>query len=224
MVDLAEVSAQTGGGTPTNGLRSERRAYSQRRVEQLLRRARDFVDDFHEANPLRPGIPKASLAERLRIDVEDLDTVIAAADDLLTDGPTVRATAFGDALDGQHRVAWESLRDEMRAAGFSPPRRKEIEIERELMHALVRGGHLIEVSDELVYLPETLDALEVLVRAMPPGFSVADFRDGMAITRKYAVPLLEWMDAQGVTRREGDGRVVRPPQRGEPAPDDAPSR
>ena len=77
--------------------------------------------------------------------------------------------------------------------------------------SLVAGAavQLVEVSDELIYLPETLEEIERRVRDMPDGFTVADFRDGLAITRKYAVPLLEWMDARGITSREGEGRVVR---------------
>ena len=82
--------------------------------------------------------------------------------------------------------------------------------ELELMHALLRSGRLVEISDELVYLPETLDDVESRVRGMDDGFTVADFRDELGVSRKYAVPLLEWMDARGVTRREGEGRVVRP--------------
>ncbi len=65
------------------------------------------------------------------------------------------------------------------------------------------------MSDDLVYLPDTLEAIEASVRGMGDGFTVAEFRDRLEISRKYAVPLLEWLDRRGVTRREGDRRVVR---------------
>ena len=44
------------------------------------------------------------------------------------------------------------------------------------------------------------------MRDIGDGFSVADFRDALGITRKHAIPLLEWMDAEGITRRDGDLR------------------
>jgi selenocysteine-specific elongation factor len=212
VADLARLAAETGGGIPEAALVTEGRAYSARRIHDLVDRALRAVDAFHADNPLRPGMPKASLAERLRVAVDDLDAIVGTAENLLTDGPTVRSTSFSSGLDGEAGAAWERLQSELRATGFAPPRRKEIEIDHELMHALLRSGRLIAISDELVYLPETLDDVERRVRDMADGFTVADFRDAMGVSRKYAVPLLEWMDSRGVTRREGEGRVVRPPQ------------
>ena len=49
-----------------------------------------------------------------------------------------------------------------------------------------------------------------LVASGMDEFTVADFRDRFGISRKYAVPLLEWLDRAGITRRDGDVRVVRP--------------
>ena len=53
-----------------------------------------------------------------------------------------------------------------------------------------------------------LDDLTARVREMDDGFSVADFRDRFGVTRKHAVPLLEWLDRRGITRRDGDVRRI----------------
>ena len=74
---------------------------------------------------------------------------------------------------------------------------------------MVREGRLGEVSGDFVYLPETLEQLVEGVRELGSGFTVAEFRDRFGISRKYAVPLLEWLDRAGVTRRDGDARVIR---------------
>jgi selenocysteine-specific elongation factor len=222
--EVTVLSAHTGGGTPEAELVAEGRAYSRSHIEHLRGRARDLIGAFHEASPLRPGMPKASLATRLHVEPEDLDSILAEADDLQIRGPVVRSTDFGGELRGADRAAWEALEAAMRDAGYAPPRRKELDVDRELLHALIRNGSLVEVSDDLVYLPETLDAIEEAVGAMHDGFTVADFRDAMGVSRKYAVPLLEWMDDRGVTSRQGDGRVVRRSQPDEPSPGDAPSR
>ncbi len=68
---------------------------------------------------------------------------------------------------------------------------------------------MIEVSNELIYLPDVLHAIVERARELPDGFTVAEFRDALSITRKHAIPLLEWMDADGVTIRDGDGRRIR---------------
>lgn len=209
MADLAGLAAETGGGMPAAGLTSDRRAWSLRRVQQLAERAMRTITAFHAENPLRPGMQKASLAERLHIAPDDLDTVLAGVAEIEIDGPVVRAATFGGDLTGSARQLWDDLRSTLVESRFAPPRRKELAIDRELMHALIRSERLVEVSDELVYLPETLAEMEERIREMPDGFTVADFRDALDISRKYAVPVLEWMDRRGITRRDGEGRTIR---------------
>ena len=97
----------------------------------------------------------------------------------------------------------------MRGAGFGPPKRSKLGLGIEGEHALIRRGDLVEVSTDLLYLPEILDTIVSTTGELPTGFTVADFRDKLGITRKHAIPLLEWMDATGVTIREGDRRRLR---------------
>jgi len=89
--------------------------------------------------------------------------------------------------------------------------------------AMIRDGMLVPVGDDLVYLPETLDGIVAAASSLADGFAVADFRDALDITRKHAVPLLEWMDGRGITRRVGDGRTITRRPDGT-LPDGAPSR
>ena len=88
------------------------------------------------------------------------------------------------------------------------PRLKELEVDPELLHALLRHGRLIRISRDLAYLPAQLDALMEQLGGLPSRFTVAAFRDATGLTRKYAVPLLEWMDRCGATVRSGDERSV----------------
>lgn len=66
----------------------------------------------------------------------------------------------------------------------------------------------MRVSDDLVYLPDQIEALTGRLEELPPRFTVAAFRDLTGLTRKYAVPLLEWMDRAGATVRTGDERSI----------------
>ena len=66
----------------------------------------------------------------------------------------------------------------------------------------------MRIADDLAYLPEHVDVLLDVVASFDAPFTVSEFRQRAGITRRYAVPFLEWCDRRGVTRRDGDLRVV----------------
>jgi selenocysteine-specific elongation factor len=82
-----------------------------------------------------------------------------------------------------------------------------------LIRGLVRTGQLVQVSQDLVFPAETMAGIRDLVKqriAADGPFTVAEFRDLVGASRKYAVPLLEYLDQTGFTRRQGDVRVLGP--------------
>jgi selenocysteine-specific elongation factor len=82
-----------------------------------------------------------------------------------------------------------------------------------LIRGLVRTGQLVQVSQDLVFPAETMAGIRDLVKqriAAGGPFTVAEFRDLVGASRKYAVPLLEYLDQAGFTRRQGDVRVLGP--------------
>ncbi len=203
------LEADSGGGTPEFALAAADSAMSPAAVEETLHRAGEAVSAFHEANPLRPGMPRASLAEQLDVSRAELDSLIATTTGLVDEGAFVRLDAFSGSLDEKAASAWERVRSDLVSFGPSPPQRTDLGIDEELLHALIRLGRLIEISETLVYLPETLDGLVLRLQELEEPFTVAGFRDAMGITRKHAVPLLEWLDGNGITRRRGDLRFLR---------------
>ena len=206
---LTDLQSHTGGGHPQPTLVSRDRAFAAAHVELLLASAGAAVDQFHETNPLRRGIPRAQLAEHLKLNSEDLDALLTTSEDLEAVDAEVRRSGFGADFGEVAQQAWESAGVTLQAAGFGPPKRSELGLGIEVEHALIRRGDLVEVSTDLLYLPEILDTIVSTTGELPTGFTVADFRDKLGITRKHAIPLLEWMDATGVTIREGDRRRLR---------------
>jgi selenocysteine-specific elongation factor len=94
-------------------------------------------------------------------------------------------------------------------ASHAVPKASDLGLGQELLHLLLRIGKLIRVSDDLVYLPEQIDELVATIKSMGEDFTVAEFRDKTGLSRKYAVPLLEWSDREGLTIRRGDTRRPR---------------
>jgi selenocysteine-specific elongation factor len=97
------------------------------------------------------------------------------------------------------------------AGGLAPP--DPAGFDRGELRALVRRGDLVE-RDGVYFAAAAIETAAELVAALlerePGGFTVSRFRDAAGITRKHALPLLNELDARGITRRRGDLRIAGP--------------
>ena len=84
---------------------------------------------------------------------------------------------------------------------------------RKSLGRLAANGAIVRASAEMHFSASAIEgareALETCLRAHPDGASAGDLRDALGVSRKYAIPLLEYFDNQGFTKREGDVRVLR---------------
>ena len=190
------------------------------------------VDAFHRAHPLEEGEPLAS-ARRALVDSlrqrsgpwdgrgPERGLVEALLDRLVADGLLTR-TSTSVALPS-HRPAdreKDPLIQRVVSAISSdpeqPPTVKDLAsqgIGRDAIDAAVRAGLVVRVAPDLVFLPTLVAQAEAIVTATgDAGITVSAFREALGTSRKYAVPLLEWFDQRGITRREGDLRFPRRPR------------
>jgi selenocysteine-specific elongation factor len=202
---ISTLAAHAGGGDPGEAFIAADQALSPVEASRLADRAVDQVARFHESAPFRPGMPTASLAEQLGLPIGILEALVAREPRLVHEGATIRSADFEPGLDGDADREWRDARRALTEAGVAVPRRQDLDLDVEILHALIRSGELVEVGSDFVYPRALLDGIVAEVRHMADGFTVAEFRDEFRITRKHAVPLLEWLDANGVTRRVGDG-------------------
>jgi len=82
---------------------------------------------------------------------------------------------------------------------------------QKLVTLLLRDRVLVKLADELVFHHTALEGLRQLMakqKAKSPKIDVGQFKDLIGVTRKYAIPLLEYLDQQRVTRRVGDERII----------------
>lgn len=208
MEDVRILAAHSGGGTPA-ALIVEGTAVSAATASALAGRAEDEVRAFHAANPLRPGMPLAALAGRLDAPPGLVEALVAGGGPLALADGLVRSADFGGGLTAGQEEAWSRARAALETAGLAVPGAGELGLDRELLHALVRLGRLVRVSPDLVYLPAQIEELTSVVRSMEALFTVSEFKDRAGVSRKYAVPFLEWCDATGRTVRMGDRRRRR---------------
>jgi selenocysteine-specific elongation factor len=138
-----------------------------------------------------------------------LDALIAADSELELRGADVALTGFLSTLDSAQEARWQEAASQLNDAGLAVPSVSELGIDPELLHAVARSGRVVLVDETLAYLPDQVEQIEDVLRQQDGPFTVAQARDALGLSRKYVVPLLEWLDRRGFTRRNGDLRTVR---------------
>ncbi len=202
------LEAQSGGGQPTGAIRVGSTVVTPDRFGGYGIEAVEMVQAHHDKHPLRPGIPLATLATTLAISTELTDRLVQDSDHLTRNGPDVAVIGHRQEMTGEMRERWARARD-LLAPSLSVPNVSELGLDQELLHLLGRTGQLVRVSADLAFLPEQMAEIEDELAKIGSPFTVAQFRDATGLTRKYAIPILEWADNQGITQRQGDTRILR---------------
>lgn len=204
-----DLSAHTGGGRSIGAVTLGGTLFTAGHAAEVISEMIGLVEEFHRANPLRSGFPLASLAGRMRLPVATLESLVATDARLVGDGPLVRSAAFRVGRSDEEEKTWRLAQARLAEAGWAVPRATELGLGRELIHSLVREGALVRVSGDYLYLPKQMEELVTALRTFREPFTVSEFKDRIGMSRKYAVPWLEWSDAAGHTVRMGDRRRVR---------------
>jgi selenocysteine-specific elongation factor len=206
--DLDRLAAHSGGGQPEDAVTVGRVAVTRERFDELRLEAERLVNEHHESHPLRPGMPLATLAARLGVSADLAGLLVEESRTLERAGPDVTSTEYRPTLDAGSEADWGRAEAALEK-GLAVPAADELGLDRELLHRMTREGRLVRISDDLVFLPEQIDEIRGHLSAMPSPFTVAQFRDRSGLSRKYAVPILEWADREGLTIRRGDERHLR---------------
>ena len=206
----ANLAAHSGGGRVLDGVVAGDLVMIAAVSDRLSADLVALVDEFHRDHPLRPGLPSAEAGSRLGVDPDTLAVLVSRSQRLEVDGSAVRMKSFAGVRSVAQEQAWNSAKARLAAAGAGAvPRIDELEMGIEVIHALAREGELVRISDEFVMLPEQVDGLLATVRSFEEPFTVSEFRERSGLSRKYAVPFLEWSDRNGHSVRTGDTRRPR---------------
>jgi selenocysteine-specific elongation factor len=194
------------------------------RVAELADRILDVLAALHAEHPLMTNHDRQKTLARLEY-VGDEHLLQAVTDQLLAakklvgDARRLARADFKPKLSANQRKLKDKIVDAHVAAGFTPPEPKEF-VNQAAGNAAALGdifevacaeGFLVRVTDD-IYLSAESEA-EMRRRVTErlrhgPGATVAEIRDLLGTTRKYAVPVCEYLDRVGLTRREGDLRVL----------------
>jgi selenocysteine-specific elongation factor len=218
----AAVAELTGEGRV--GSLGAGRLVSEAHKAEIVREIEGAAADYQARFPLRFGIPRGEVRSRLAGMLRP-EAVDAAIEDLVAGGRVfvrddrVRFGAPFPNLPPELREVADRFKRTLEAAAYSVPTAKEAmtgagagswPAAQELLVYLAGAGEIVRLGDDLAYTREQLARLEAEVTdvLLAKGMlTVADFKEKTGVSRKYAVPLLEYLDGRGVTRRSGDNRV-----------------
>jgi selenocysteine-specific elongation factor len=182
------------------------------------------VAEFHQKNPLMPGIAREELRSKFFPHVSpDLFTATLerAAEGKRLQAQKETISVFGrnvllsrEEEDLTARVEQGLIDHRLEFPGIEA-RARELELDpgriRTILYLLVRQGKVIKVGDDYFLHITVWEELKRQVRTLKgtqKSFSVPDFKALFGVSRKYAIPLLERLDQDGVTRRSGNERII----------------
>lgn len=189
---------------------------------------RDAVENHHAQNPRSQGIAAGSLMGGLDVSPHE-DIFDCAISDLVADGELendngiLRGSGYdpyASLAEGERRVA-ENVETLFREAGLAPPPietvTRQSPVHRSIVKLLIEMGQIVPLktydrNSKMALHRETLSGVEEQLQQnypYPKNFAVSDVRDLLGATRKYVVPLMEHLDATGVTIRTGNVRRLR---------------
>ena len=184
------------------------------------------IEAHHKREPLARGLPKETLHDRFfaGASTEVFREAIAQMEKdgaFASEKEIVKLRDHSRELSHEDKQAKDKLEAAYRNAGFAPPALPDAFTNagldntrgRKILQLMLDSGSLVKVHGDMLFHQEALDALIQKLRARAVtqpdrSIDVGSFKELAGVSRKYAIPLLEYFDRQRVTRREGDRRIV----------------
>jgi selenocysteine-specific elongation factor len=191
-------------------------------LAELTSRLLGALHAFHKQNPLAPGVNKEELRAQLGASPDVFASVAARLVserkiEIVSD--LVNLAGHGVVMKDEEAESKEKIEEAFAAAGLKVPALQEViaglKIDKtraqKIVTLLLRDKVLIKISEELVFHRSALEELRRQVaeqKKKSPKIDVAKFKELTGVTRKYGIPLLEYLDRERVTRRVGDERII----------------
>lgn len=190
-------------------------AWAQQRLDAI----QNSLKQLHREKPLLVGMSKEELRGRILPGAPAflLDALLARSKTIALKGEAVHLVSHKVALKQDEADAIAKIENAFQSAGLAVPSTPEVLAKsgveaaraRTLLQILLRDKKLVRISDELVFHSSALATLRSLLETRKgQRFGVPEFKDWTGVSRKYAIPLLEFLDREKLTRRDGDVRII----------------
>ena len=199
-------------GLPEETIRLGPQIVSSLRMRELTEQVAVLLQAHHAEHPLDAAMPRESLRAELRMDAAVFDELVARLESVVEEGAGVRLEGHRVGLTEEQQRVRDRVMQRIEEAGFQPPLAADLSVDADLLRALTAAGELVKIDGFYLTAAQAAEArAKIRQRIEQEGpVTVAEIRDLLGTTRKYAVPLCEWLDTTGATRRRGDERVLGP--------------
>lgn len=193
--------------------------------EDLEKRSQHLVREYLEANPHRKGIPYEELRSKI-LTLTDNMTFRRVVDRLVEKGvlerteSEVRLVGHESRLKARDEEVLRRIEQDFRKKGYFSPAEEDLRQKwmlnpkefKNYMYNLVQRGILIRLNDKVVYHRDAVEkARRVVLQYLGeyPSITVAELRDILQLSRKYATAILEYFDKEGLTKRDKDVHILK---------------
>ena len=198
--------------------------------ENLKAKTLGEIENFHRREPLAKGILRETLREKLfkNLSPEIFKTVISSLEKegkAVAERDFVRLSSHSLELSADEKILRERLEKIYKSARLEVLKLEDALLEaikntksdknhaRKIFQLLLNSGEIVKITDEFYFARSEIDALieklkTFAARSSDKLIDIAKFKDIAGISRKYAIPLLEYFDRERITRREGDKRII----------------
>ncbi len=208
MIEEGQLVSLTAGDVDYNS-----ELFSQQGWSKIEDKIRSTLETYHKQYPLRSGMPKVELRNRLQLNPQVVaETVERAIKSRLIEetGSLARLPSHKVTLNSRQETQVKEFLSALLASPYSPP--SDITLEPQLLTMLAEDGRIVRISETVIFARDSYDRMvsriteEIKTRGK---INVAEVRDMFSTSRKYALALLEHLDDEKLTRRVGDDRVLR---------------
>ena len=185
---------------------------SEEHLAHFASAVRSELRAHHSASPLEGGQRREEVRASLGLDAASFEALLQHLDDVVAEGALLRLDSFAVDLTPEHSRERDRIVAMLEGTGFSPPTERELQADPALIRNLLASGDLVRVGDFLLTRTSAERARQIVrnrISTEGPQ-TVAQIRDALGTTRRYAIPLCEWLDSIGATRRQGDLRALGP--------------
>lgn len=179
----------------------------------VVEKSQQSLEAYYRQFPLRRGAPKEELRSRLGMTAQVFNLAFARLqlqEVVEEDGALVRLPGYEPTLSDEQNEQVNAYILTLKSEPFSPP--TDAPPDDEVLNLLDEQGRVVRVSETVVYSAEAyermVDIISEYIRENGE-ISVANVRDVLGTSRKYALALMDYMDHKRITRRVGDARVLR---------------
>jgi selenocysteine-specific elongation factor len=184
----------------------------QEKIDGLLRA-------FHKMHPLKPGMPKEEVRTNLRMDAKLFNFALSGFGNIMVEKDLMRLKEFKIALSSNEENYRSKIIALLVQGGFQPPTKAEIiEILKinqkqaiDILNILAKERSIVRISESLYLSAASYEGMISLLQTFfskKAELTIAEFRDMLNTSRKYALPFLEYLDSNRITLRTGDVRKL----------------